>query len=60
MRMRQSIKNQAPDFNIKPDYKLPYFFEKDGLEMKSSYTEKDSKELTDQQYSAGIDVPGCI
>ena len=52
--MRQSIKNQAPDFNIKPDYKLPYFFEKDGLEMKSSYTEKDSKELTDQQYSAGI------
>ena len=52
--MRQSIKNQAPDFNIKPDYKLPYFFEKDGLEMKSSYTEKDSKELTDQRYSAGI------
>ena len=54
MRMRQSIKNQAPDFNIKPDYKLPYFFEKDGLEMKSAYTEADSKSLTDKKYSAGI------
>lgn len=52
--MRQSIKNQAPDFNIKPDYKLPYFFEKDGLEMKSAYTEADSKSLTDKKYSAGI------
>nr|WP_228411690.1 methylmalonyl-CoA mutase [Chryseobacterium sp.] len=33
---------------------LPYFFEKDGLEMKSSYTDKDSKKLTDKQYSAGV------
>ena len=54
MRMRQSIKNQAPDFNIKPDYKLPYFFEKDGLEMKSDYTKANSKSLTDKKYSKKI------
>ncbi|MBV2166452.1 MAG: methylmalonyl-CoA mutase [Kaistella sp.] len=52
--MRHPIKNQTPDFNTNSDNKLPYFFEKDGLEMKSSYTEKDSAQLTEKGYSAGI------
>ncbi|MBW8362462.1 MAG: methylmalonyl-CoA mutase [Kaistella sp.] len=52
--MRQKILNHIPDFSINSEEQLPYFFEKDGLEMKSSYTEKDSKKLTDKQYSAGI------
>ena len=52
--MRHPIKNQTPDFNTNSDNKLPYFFEKDGLEMKSSYTEKDSEQLTEKGYSAGI------
>jgi methylmalonyl-CoA mutase len=52
--MRQKILNQNPDFSILFEEQLPYFFEKDGLEMKSSYTEKDSKILKEKQYSAGI------
>ena len=52
--MRHPIKNQTPDFNTNSNNKLPYFFEKDGLEMKSSYTEKDSEQLTEKGYSAGI------
>ena len=52
--MRQKIKNTHPDFSLKSEATLPYFFEKDGLEMKSSYTENDSKTLTEKQYSAGI------
>ncbi|WP_373708464.1 methylmalonyl-CoA mutase [Kaistella sp.] len=52
--MRQKIQNQNPDFSLKSEAILPYFFEKDGLEMKSSYTENDSKNLTEKQYSAGV------
>ena len=52
--MRKKIQNLNPDFSLKSEATLPYFFEKDGLEMKSSYTEKDSKLLTEKQYSAGI------
>ena len=52
--MRHKIKNTHPDFSLKSEATLPYFFEKDGLEMKSSYTENDSKTLTEKQYSAGI------
>ena len=52
--MRQKIQNTNPDFSLKSEATLPYFFEKDGLEMKSSYTEKDSKTLTEKQYSAGV------
>lgn len=52
--MRQKIQNQNPDFCLKSEATLPYFFEKDGLEMKSSYTENDSKTLTEKLYSAGI------
>ena len=53
-KMRQQIQNQNPDFSLKSEATLPYFFEKDGLEMKSSYTENDSKTLTEKQYSAGV------
>ncbi|MEC5157285.1 methylmalonyl-CoA mutase [Chryseobacterium sp. MP_3.2] len=52
--MRKKIQNLNPDFSLQSEATLPYFFEKDGLEMKSSYTEKDSKILTGKQYSAGI------
>ena len=52
--MRKNIQNLTPDFSLNSTAVLPYFFEKDGLEMKSSYTENDSKILTEKQYSAGI------
>ncbi|WP_277110140.1 methylmalonyl-CoA mutase [Chryseobacterium taklimakanense] len=51
--MRQKIQNQNPDFSINFEDKLPYFFEKDGMNMKSSYTAADSnKEISAS--SAGI------
>ncbi len=52
--MRQKIQNRNPEFSLKSEPTLPYFFEKDGLEMKSAYTENDSKILTEKEYSAGI------
>ncbi|KEY18134.1 methylmalonyl-CoA mutase [Kaistella antarctica] len=52
--MRTKIQNTNPDFSLESEATLPYFFEKDGLEMKSSYTEKDSKTLTEKQYAAGV------
>ena len=52
--MRHKILNQNPDFSAGSQEKLPYFFEKDGLELKSSYTDKDSGRLTDQGFSAGV------
>ena len=52
--MRQKIQNRNPEFSLKSEPTLPYFFEKDGLEMKSYYTENDSKILTEKEYSAGI------
>lgn len=52
--MRHPIQTQNPDFLVGFQDQLPYFFEKDGLEMKSSCTESDSKNLTERGYSAGI------
>ncbi len=52
--MRKKIQIQNPDFSVDSKDQVPYFFEKDGLEMKSAYTEADSKSLTDKKYSAGI------
>lgn len=52
--MRKKILSQNPDFSLNSATILPYFFEKDGLEMKSSYTKTDSKILTEKQFSAGI------
>lgn len=52
--MRQSIKAQKPDYNI--DYTEPevYHFEKDGLQLKSSYKTIDSASLTEKSFSAGV------
>lgn len=52
--MRQKIQNYTPDFYLHFEDKLPYFFEKDGLEMKSSYTEKDVEDKNIADGSAGI------
>ena len=50
--MRQ-IQNQNPDFSVIFEDKLPYFFEKDGMNMKSAYTAADiNKEISAS--SAGI------
>ena len=52
--MRKKILTQNPDFSLQSKTIVPYFFEKDGLEMKSSYTESDSKVLKEKKYAAGI------
>jgi methylmalonyl-CoA mutase len=52
--MRKKIQVQNPDFSLQSEATLPYFFEKDGLEMKSSYIENDSKIVKEKQYSAGV------
>lgn len=52
--MRRKIQNTEPDFLPKSEIKQPYFFEKDGLEMKSLYTDDDSRQLTENEYSAGV------
>ena len=52
--MRQKIQNKTPDFSINFPEKIPYFFEKDGLELKSSYTEKDEIGGDIKNSSAGI------
>ena len=52
--MRKKILTQNPDFSLQSKTIVPYFFEKDGLEMKSSYTESDSKILKEKKYAAGI------
>ena len=52
--MRQKIQNKTPDFSINFPEKIPYFFEKDGLELKSSYTEKDEIGDDIKNSSAGI------
>lgn len=52
--MRQKIQNQNPDFSVIFEDKLPYFFEKDGMNMKSAYTAADiNKEISAS--SAGIE-----
>ena len=52
--MRKKILTQNPDFSLQSKTIVPYFFEKDGLEMKSSYTESDSQILKEKKYAAGI------
>ena len=54
--MRQKIQKQNPDFqNISFDSKVEnYTFEKDGLQLKTQYTNEDSHSLTDKKYSAGV------
>lgn len=52
--MRQKIQNRNPDFSIDLPEKLPYFFEKDGLELKSSYSHSDLENFKKENHSAGI------
>ncbi len=54
--MRKKIEIQNPDFhNFTFDLNAEnYTFEKDGLQLKTTYSESDSKKLTEKGYSAGI------
>lgn len=51
--MRKKIHTKNPDFSFKSISIEPYFFEKDGLQLKSRYTAEDDAELTSQKFSAG-------
>lgn len=54
--MRTTILNQNPDFKnfIFNTEVKNYYFEKDGLQLQSKYTEEDSKTITEKEFSAGI------
>lgn len=52
--MRRPITTPKPDFDIKPSAFENYNFEKDGLQMKTSYSADDARALIDKEYSAGI------
>ncbi len=54
--MRRKIQNHTPDFQnftFSSDAEN-YHFEKDGLQLKSSYTAEDAKSLKEKHYSSGI------
>lgn len=51
--MRKTISVKTPDFNIEPQQREIYNFEKDGLELKSSYTSEDVKNKSLTQTSPG-------
>ncbi|KMQ66788.1 methylmalonyl-CoA mutase [Chryseobacterium angstadtii] len=52
--MRKTISVKKPDFSIEPQNREIYNFEKDGLELKSSYTPADVKNESLTQTSPGI------
>lgn len=52
--MRRKIQNLKPDFSVRAEEKLPYFFEKEGLELKSSYTYSDIRKPEISAGHAGI------
>ncbi|MDR2237537.1 MAG: methylmalonyl-CoA mutase [Chryseobacterium sp.] len=52
--MRKTISVKKPDFKVLPLEREIYNFEKDGLELKSSYTQEDIKDKTLTQTSPGI------
>ncbi|ASW75520.1 methylmalonyl-CoA mutase [Chryseobacterium piperi] len=52
--MRKTISVRKLDLNIAPKESEIYNFEKDGLELKSSYTDKDVKNITLTETSPGI------
>lgn len=52
--MRKTISVKKPDFSVLPQEKEIYNFEKDGLELKSSYEKKDVKDESLTQTSPGI------
>ncbi|MFP3834390.1 methylmalonyl-CoA mutase [Chryseobacterium sp. SIMBA_028] len=53
--MRKTISVKKPDFNVLPLEREIYNFEKDGLELKSSYEKKDVKDESLTQTSPGIE-----
>ncbi|MET3037906.1 methylmalonyl-CoA mutase [Chryseobacterium sp. NRRL B-14859] len=53
--MRKTISVKKPDFNVLPQEGEIYNFEKDGLELKSSYEKKDVKDQSLTQTSPGIE-----
>ncbi|MCJ7933781.1 MAG: methylmalonyl-CoA mutase [Chryseobacterium sp.] len=52
--MRKTISVKKPDFNVAPQEREIYNFEKDGLELKSSYEKQDVKDESLTQTSPGI------
>lgn len=52
--MRKTISVKNPDFSVSPQEREIYNFEKDGLELKSSYEKKDVKDESLTQTSPGI------
>lgn len=52
--MRKIISVKKPDFTVLPQEREVYSFEKDGLELKSSYTKEDVKNESLTQTSPGI------
>ncbi|AKK72373.1 methylmalonyl-CoA mutase [Chryseobacterium sp. P1-3] len=53
--MRKTISVKKPDFSVLPQEREIYTFEKDGLELKSSYEKKDVKDQSLTQTSPGIE-----
>ncbi|UKB79907.1 methylmalonyl-CoA mutase [Chryseobacterium sp. MEBOG07] len=53
--MRKTISVKKPDFSVSPQEREIYNFEKDGLELKSSYEKKDVKDKSLTQTSPGIE-----
>ncbi|EFK37270.1 Methylmalonyl-CoA mutase large subunit [Chryseobacterium gleum] len=53
--MRKTISVKKPDFSVSPQAREIYNFEKDGLELKSSYERKDVKDESLTQTSPGIE-----
>lgn len=53
--MRKTISVKKPDFSVSPQEREIYNFEKDGLELKSSYERKDVKDKSLTQTSPGIE-----
>ncbi|UKB83751.1 methylmalonyl-CoA mutase [Chryseobacterium sp. MEBOG06] len=53
--MRKTISVKTPDFKVLPQEREIYNFEKDGLELKSSYEKKDVKDESLTQTSPGIE-----
>ncbi|MFZ4931414.1 methylmalonyl-CoA mutase [Chryseobacterium sp. Mn2064] len=53
--MRKTISVKTPDFKVLPQEREIYNFEKDGLELKSSYDKKDVKDESLTQTSPGIE-----
>lgn len=53
--MRKTISVKKPDFNVLPQEREIYNFEKDGLELKSSYEKKDVKDESLTQTTPGIE-----